>query len=282
MFKYAKYELRGTMKFLMGAIILALGASTGIQLFIRREAGNTLRYLGGMPRESELIAFLVVALVFVLIGSIIGGMVYLISSYRRELYEDRGYLTFSLPLSGGQLLGSKLIVALFWGTVMGISIILYNLILAQMLIGYNLFGELWKIAAQIDNFGFLFAGSVITSLMESAVTLLLVYFAITVSRVSIKSRKIGSLWFILFIVLTSIVTYIQEFIAKQLPMYLDLSRMEMIGQKEAYIMGIDSQFGGTLSIQGVVSIPGLLFQIVLIAGAFIATAYMLERKIDIV
>ncbi|WP_409227016.1 hypothetical protein [Gudongella sp. SC589] len=282
MFKYAKYELRGTMKFLMGAIILALGASTGIQLFIRREAGNTLRYLGGMPRESELIAFLVVALVFVLIGSIIGGMVYLISSYRRELYEDRGYLTFSLPLSGGQLLGSKLIVALFWGTVMGISIIIYNLILAQMLIGYNLFGELWKIAAQIDNFGFLFAGSVITSLMESAVTLLLVYFAITVSRVSIKSRKIGSLWFILFIVLTSIVTYIQEFIAKQLPMYLDLSRMEMIGQKEAYIMGIDSQFGGTLSIQGVVSIPGLLFQIVLIAGAFIATAYMLERKIDIV
>jgi hypothetical protein len=282
MFKYAKYELRGTMKFLMGAIILALGASTGIQLFIRREAGNTLRYLGGMPRESELIAFLVVALVFVLIGSIIGGMVYLISSYRRELYEDRGYLTFSLPLSGGQLLGSKLIVALFWGTVMGISIILYNLILAQMLIGYNLFGELWKIAAQIDNFGFLFAGSVITSLMESAVTLLLVYFAITVSRVSIKSRKIGSLWFILFIVLTSIVTYIQEFIAKQLPMYLDLSRMEMIGQKEAYIMGIESQFGGTLSIQGVVSIPGLLFQIVLIAGAFIATAYMLERKIDIV
>lgn len=277
MFKYAKYELRGTMKFLMGAIILALGASTGIQLFIRRETRS-----GGMTLESDLMAFLMLALVFVVVGAIIGGMVYLISSYRKELYEDRGYLTFSLPLSGGQLLGSKLIVALFWGTVMGIAIILYNLVLAQILIGYNLFGEMWKIAGQIDNFGFLFAGSIVTSLMESAVTLLLVYFAITVSRVSIKSRKIGSLWFILFIVLTSIVTYIQEFIANQLPMYLDLSRMDIIGQKEAYIMGIDSQFGGTLSIQGVVSIPGLIFQLILIGGAFVATSYMLEKKIDIV
>lgn len=230
----------------------------------------------------EYAATLMLALVFVVLGSIVGGMVYLISSYRRELYEDRGYLTFSLPLSGGQLLGSKLIVALFWGTVMGISIILYNLILAQILFGHNLLGEMWKITGQIDNFGFLFTGSIITSLMESAVTLLLVYFAITVSRVSIKSRKIGSLWFILFIVLTSLVTYIQELIANHLPMYLDLSRMAIIGQKEVYIMGLDSQFGGTLSIQGVVSIPGLVFQILLIAGAFIATSYMLEKKIDIV
>lgn len=280
MFKYAKYELRGTMKFLLGAILLALGASTGIQLFIRREIENSL--MGNVSLGSDILAFLMVALAFVFVGSIIGGMVYLISSYRRELYEDRGYLTFSLPLSGGQLLGSKLIVALFWGTVMGVAIILYNLILAQILIGYNLFGEMLKIAGQIDNFGFLFTGSIITSLMESAVTLLLVYFAITVSRVSIKSRKIGSLWFILFIVLTSIVTYIQEFIANHLPMYLDLSRMDIIGQKEAYIMGIDSQFGGTLSIQGVVSIPGLLFQMLLIAGAFMATSHMLEKKIDIV
>jgi hypothetical protein len=280
MFKYAKYELRGTMKFLMGAIILALGASTGIQLFIRREVGNNLT--GGITGEPNILAFFLVAFVFILIGSLIGGMVYLISSYRRELYEDRGYLTFSLPLSGGQLLGSKLLVALFWGTVMGIVIILYNLVLAQMLIGYNLFEDIWSLARQIDNFGFLFTGSIITSLMESAITLLLVYFAITISRVSIKSRKIGSLWFILFIVLTSFVTYIQEFIAKQLPMYLDLSRMDIIGQKEAYIMGIESQFGGTLSIQGVVSIPGIIFQLLLIAGVFIATSYMLEKKIDIV
>ncbi|HZH93287.1 MAG TPA: hypothetical protein VFD79_04225 [Tissierellaceae bacterium] len=280
MFKYAKYELRGTMKFMIGALILALGASTGIQLFLIRTAGG----LGGsgMTGIVEYAATLMLALVFVVLGSIVGGMVYLISSYRRELYEDRGYLTFSLPLSGGQLLGSKLIVALFWGTVMGISIILYNLILAQILFGHNLLGEMWKITGQIDNFGFLFTGSIVTSLMESAVTLLLVYFAITVSRVSIKSRKIGSLWFILFIVLTSLVTYIQELIANHLPMYLDLSRMAIIGQKEVYIMGLDSQFGGTLSIQGVVSIPGLVFQILLIAGAFIATSYMLEKKIDIV
>lgn len=280
MFKYAKYELRGTMKFMIGALILALGASTGIQLFLIRTAGG----LGGsgMTGIVEYAATLMLALVFVVLGSIVGGMVYLISSYRRELYEDRGYLTFSLPLSGGQLLGSKLIVALFWGTVMGISIILYNLILAQILFGHNLLGEMWKITGQIDNFGFLFTGSIVTSLMESAVTLLLVYFAITVSRVSIKSRKIGSLWFILFIVLTSLVTYIQELIANHLPMYLDLSRMAIIGQNEVYIMGLDSQFGGTLSIQGVVSIPGLVFQILLIAGAFIATSYMLEKKIDIV
>ncbi|MGM0396975.1 MAG: hypothetical protein ACQEP4_07960 [Bacillota bacterium] len=282
MFKYAKYELKGTMKFLLGAIILALVASTGIQLFINREATETMRYLGGRLVESDLIAFLLVALIFIVFGALIGGMVYLIASFRKELYEDRGYLTFSLPLSGGQLLGSKLLVALFWLTLMGISIVLYNLALAQILIGQNLFGDIWSTMREIDNFGFLFTGSIITSLMESAVTLLLVYFAITISRVSIKSRKIGSLWFMLFIVMTSVIAYIQELIAKLLPMYLDLSTMGIIGQREAYIMGIDSQFGGTLSIQGVVSIPGLLFQILLAVGIFFATAYMLDNKIDIV
>ncbi len=280
MFKYVKYEMKGTMKFLIGAIILALGASTGIQLFIKREAGNTL--VGGMTVESDIIAFLLLVLGFILIGSLIGAMVYLISSYRKELYEDRGYLTFALPLSGGQLLGSKLLVALFWGTVMGLVIVIYNLILVQVIMGYNFFDDIWSIIKQIDNLGFLLTGSIITSLMESAVTLLLVYFAITVSRVSIKSRKIGSLWFLLFIILASVITYIQELIAKLMPMYLDLSTMGIIGQREAYIMGIDSQFGGTLSIQGVVSIPGLLFQILLIVGAFFATAYMLDKKIDIV
>lgn len=282
MFKYAKYELKGTMKFLIGTIILALGASTGIQLYIKGEASNSLGYMGGMPKESAFTAFFLLALVFIFIGSLVAVMVYLISSYRRELYEDRGYLTFSLPLSGSQLLGSKLIVALFWGTVMGIAIIAYNYLLVQVLMGYNFFEYFWAVIRQIENWGFLLTGSIITSIMETAVTLLLIYFAITVSRVSIKSRKIGSMWFVLFIILTSVITYIQEVITKQLPMYLDLSTMKIIGQQEAYIMGVDSQFTGFISMQGVVSLPGLLFQIALIVGIFFATAYMLDRKIDIV
>lgn len=282
MLKYAKYELKGTMKFLVGAILLALGASTGIQLFIKREAANTMNYLGGMPRETEFVAFLIVAMVFIMLGAFIGATVYLISSFRKELYEDRGYLTFSLPISGSQLLGSKLVVAVFWGLVMGVSILSYNIILAQILISSDIFRDIWSLFRYIENMEFLVVGSFLTGILETVVTILLVYFAITISRVSIRSRKIGSLWFVLFIIMSSLLSYFQNQITRALPMYLNLSTMSIVGQREAYILGVSQGMGGSISLMGLVSLPGILFQVLVAVAVFVATAYMLDHKIDLV
>ena len=111
---------------------------------------------------------------------------------------------------------------------------------------------------------------------------LLVYFTITISRVSIKSKKIGGFWFVLFLVLSSFFSYLQNSIADSVPLYLDISKMEFLSQNKLYFDNMNPESMMNLANVGVVSISGLGFQIILIVGLFLATAYMLEKKVDLV
>lgn len=112
MFKFTKYEFLGTYKFLMGAIGLTLVASTAIQVFFKNQLDFTNNFSGSFEML-KIMPFVMLAATFTFIGAFIAVAVYMISSFRKELYEDRGYLTFALPMTGSQLLASKLIVALF-------------------------------------------------------------------------------------------------------------------------------------------------------------------------
>lgn len=281
MFKYAKYEFLGTYKFLMGALLLAAGASTGIQLFFKNqlnfEKGNY-----GSFEMLQIMPFVMIAASLTFIGVFIAVAVYLISSYRKELYEDRGYLTFALPMTGTQLLGSKLIVALFWSVTMGIVVLLYNMVLARLVFGSEWYNLMMDVLRQAEGLGRITVSYSLISIIETAATLLLVYFTITISRVSIKSKKIGGFWFVLFLVLSSFFSYLQNSIAESIPLYLNVSKMEFLSQNSLYFDNMNPESMMDLTNMGSISISGLGFQIILIVGLFLGTAYMLEKKVDLV
>lgn len=165
---------------------------------------------------------------------------------------------------------------------MGIIVLSYNMLLARFVFGAEWFNLLEDLLKQVEGLGKITVSYSLISLIETTATLLLVYFTITISRVSIKSKKIGGFWFVLFLMLSSFFSYLQNIIADAIPVYLNVSKMEFVSQNRIYLDNMNPESFMELANTNTISISGLGFQIILFVGLFLATAYMLEKKIDLV
>lgn len=255
MLKFMKYEIRGTYRFIMMLILAILGASTGFQLSALRRPEE---YINGFP------VFLPLLLGLIIFGAFVTAFFYIVNSFRKELYEDRGYLTFSLPISGKQIVGTKLVIALMWSVIIGLSMIVYNMILGSILFGVNWiegFRELIKTIPTGIELSIGFSG-----LLSTISSLLLIYFSITLSKVSIKNKKIGGLWFILFLVLSAIVNFLSLKVASIFPYYFDLNQFRIVE--------------GTMGIIGY-NISAMVFSIIVAIATFFATSYLIDKKVEI-
>lgn len=259
MLKFMKYEIRGTSRFIMMLVLAVLGASTGLQLSaLRGMKGN----LEGFP------VLLPAILGLVIFGTFITFFFYIVNSFRKELYEDRGYLTFSLPLKGKQIVATKLLIVLMWSILIGLSMVVFNLILGSILFGTRWIEGFKELFSNIPTTFELSIG--LSGLLSSIVSLLLIYFSITLSKVSIKNKKIGGLWFILFLVLSATFSYLTGKIAGLFPYYLDVDKFKIV--KGAI-------FGDPLSVG--FSISAILFSIVVAIVIFYGTSYLIDKKVEI-
>jgi len=122
-----KYEIRGTYKYFLGVLALVFILFTAIYAYISQ------------PNRSSMLGDLFMVLsIMILFGTALVVFLNIVNSFRKELYEDRGYLTFTLPLTGIQIVGSKLLVALFWFFILGTAITLYNIIMVIIFIPHDL------------------------------------------------------------------------------------------------------------------------------------------------
>jgi len=285
-----KYEIKGAYKFILGIILTILVASTGIQLYARSLLNKFSNMNDGNMGVSATPTLLVIILMMVIFGAFITAFFYIIGAFKKELYEDRGYLTFSLPLTGNQILGSKLIVALMWSALLFLSALIYNLIVGSLLFGTEWMEGL-KYLFSLD-IGHIILTVVIYSIFSVIITFLLIYLSMTLSRVTIRNKKIGGLWFILFLILNALVSYGTFKAVEIIPYYLDLSSFKIIGESvisntignsNMYIMSPGTDMGMIMSSAGemVVNIGSLLFSILVAIGTFLGTSYLIEKKIDI-
>ncbi len=280
--KYMKYEIKGTYKFILGILLVVLIASTVIQLNVQSE----MRELNQPTSfgNSAFGGFMFITSILVIFGAFLTAFFYIIGSFRKELYDDRGYLTFTLPLTGNQILGSKLIVSMLWYTVLGAGIVFYNIILS-----YILFGSDWKyiINTILGNLDISFISFGIVGILTTVVTLILIYFSIALSRVTIKNKKIGGIWFVLFIVLNTFVTYLTFKVGEILPYYLSFKDFSI-----SHIYDINTLLVGSMNNMGslvfmgnnfnpYLNVFGNLFQIIVIVAGFLGTGYLIEKKIDL-
>lgn len=289
--KYIKYEIKGSYKFILGIIAIVLICSTIIQLNIFKQIKFDMLSLG--KEITGFGAFMLIISILVIFGAFLTAFFHIIGSFRKELYEDRGYLTFTLPLTGNKILGAKLIVACIWFTALGASIVLYNLLLSMVL-----YGSQW---ADIINFirepikmiipSILSIG--IVSGLSSIMTLILIYFSMALSRVSVKNKRIGGLWFIIFIILNSLSSYFTLTTSKILPYFLSIDKFKIV---HGYDLNFLSLFGTPASFNNIameqiivfgnnfdayINIFGVLSIIIIGVGAFLTTGYLIEKKIDI-
>ncbi|MGN9163819.1 hypothetical protein ACTNDY_00845 [Tissierellaceae bacterium HCP3S3_D8] len=276
--KFMKYEFKGTYKFILGILAIVILASTIIQLNIANEIKSV-----SYNNSFSFMRFMFMVSMFVIFGAFLTAFFYIVGSFRKELYEDRGYLTFTLPLTGNQILGAKLIVSLIWFVVLGIGTVIYNLILAMILFGGNWL-EIFKEIFSIINRGVISMG--IVGVISAILTLILIYLSMALSKVTIKNKKIGGLWFVLFLIINSLAGYIIFKIGGALPYYIDITNFKLLGIRELNALQFTNNglvemmlFGNNYEVY--LNITGLLSEILICIGAFMATGYIIEKRIDL-
>jgi len=293
MFKYMKYEIKGTYKFIAGIILAVIIATTTLQFTIFnglesiQNGNNPNNYIG-----NTIFPIVMLITMFIIMGSVIALLIYIVSSFRKELSEDRGYLTFTLPITGKEILGSKLLISLLYLTIYGVVIFAYNAILALILFKDQI-ALLNNYITNQTNFIISFIIEAIISVgltlfISVTVTLLLIYLAITLSKVTLGNRKIGGLWFIIFLILDSLYSYISFNISKIFPYVMSLEDLKIYNINEITKQFSYSDFNIVTSIVTIgdnlvsyISVASISFSILAGIGIFILTSNLLERKIDL-
>lgn len=274
-----KYEIRGTYKFVLATILVVALAMAGIQYSIYNIDQNTVNM--GLNQGSMLVLqILIPLLIIALVAAFIAFIVYLIQSFRKELYDDRGYLTFTLPLNGKQILGAKFIIAVLWSVIFGLVLTGINALVFGMLFdGFTLeqirisFSALRELLGGGVIFGTLMYFSI-----SSLVSLLIVYFSITLSKVAIRNRHIGGLWILIYIGLQIIFNFIESRVIALFPLFVNIDGINTNHNL------ITTQFGLSIDIMSrspALSLSALIYWVILGIGLFLLTSYLLDRKIEL-
>ncbi len=234
MFHLIKYELRGKLLTILGICLTVIIGN----LFLMTKIES---WQIGVPVLSGFLGG--AALVVICISSLT-----LMSDY---LYEEQGYLLFTLPQSGVSIMASRLIaaviqisfVALVSATMFGVldQGRLLNAIFNQVGLHelvYSIFLHLWAIIS----------------------TLTFIYFCMVVGRIALKGKKIGKIGsFIIFVLLSA--------------------------AKAGLTVGILNSFPQVVQIQSIttmtMNVGSVVFDFVTFILLFTATSYLLEHKVDL-
>ncbi len=271
-----KYEIKGSYK-----VILAILAIVIIL--------TTVLYTYPIAKNEE---SPVMALGYILIfGTFLAAFFYIVNSFRKELYEDRGYLTFSLPLTGNQILGAKLIVAVLWFILLGFITTLYNFFMFLFVNMKNMgltFSEVMEDLEAASSYvdGKIVFWGTMTLFITGILSLILIYFSMTLSRVTLKNKKIGGLWFIVFVILGGLIGYLEIKIVEKFPIYLDISNWKivtsgLINKYAEIFIGENQNLFFSVDGFGYLNIAGSLFILIIGIILFLSTGYLIENKIDL-
>lgn len=285
--KYMKYEIKGSYKFILGIIVVLLLASTIIQynIFTASRDANRVYYT---PDTSGFRAITLTISILVIFGSFLAAFFHIVGSFKKELYEDRGYLTFTLPLTGNKILGAKLLVGALWYAAITITIVVYNFLLATIFHGSMWIQGIRRIVSLVEpsTISSVIISSIIVSLLSLFLTLVLVYLSMALSKVSVKNKKIGGLWFVIFLVLSGFSSFLTAKISAAFPYYINMANFKILHFYDIYpAKGVASDIGEIFvygnNFNGYINIFGNLAGLMLIVLGFLATGYLIEKKIDL-
>ncbi|WP_425445933.1 hypothetical protein [Dethiothermospora halolimnae] len=250
--KLIKYELRGTYKvFLMIIISLSL---VNVALLTRIDHWYLETILGVITLAN-------VGAYFVL-------LIFSVRNFSKEVYEDRGYLTFTLPVSGAEVVGSKLILAVIHFSILSVVAGGFQYYIADF------YGKSkGAFESLIDFFNFkLVAMGIVSGAVDVIVLLILIYFSITTTKMALKNKKIGKfMGFVVFILLSIVIEYITFKIKVYIPVEVTMNILKETLMTET--LGA----GGDLTI----NIASTIFNLIVFVGMFVASSYIVEKKIDL-
>ena len=275
--KLLKYELKSMYKFILMVLLTIVLSSTILQINVFRISQANF---SGMENEVPGFGLFLMILAGVVIWAVfLVSFFYIVNSFNKELLDDRGYLTFTLPLTGRQILGAKVLSSLIAFIVLSLGAFLFNLILGTILInkaGINIFQELISIELPKGIFKIL---TVLTiyGLISTIVTLITIYFVMTLRKVVFGGRKLNGMWFIFYLVISGLIGYAGIKIMEFVPYSLMINESGKFYIENLYNYAAT----GFDSFIPIMNIGNMVFNIVIGVVLFFITSYMLDKKVEI-
>ncbi|APM39632.1 hypothetical protein [Clostridium kluyveri] len=258
MFKLAKYDLKGCFKdfiiMVSTIIILNLALLTRINVW-----------------SSDAIFFL-----SLLIGGVASVVVLIwnVTIFSRDLYEDTSYLVFTTPKSGKNILMNKVVTAIIQCLIVSIIVGIFTVILLQILkLTQNFMAlDITALRQFINAFTPQFWVLAILSVLVVYITFLLtIYLSITLGRVAIKNRKFGKLGaFGIFILLSLVQVKLEDIFLNIFPQTFNLK-----------VKNVNNIFIDVLPSGIDLNISLIVLSIIIIVAMFYAIAYLIENKLDL-
>jgi len=250
MFKLIKYELRANFMTIIGICITVIVAS--LLLMTKKGTWNV-----AVPGLS--VCFTIGAMIVIFISSL-----KIMSQY---LHGDSGYLLFTLPQSGKSIMASRLIAALIQISIVGIvSFLMFYLTITDKI-------DFSFLKDTKFNIIIYYIISYICSIFYS---LTVIYFCMVIGKVALKGKKIGKIGsFIIFIVLSMVISWLSFKLITVLPQTLNLSNFSISNTNL-----LNSDFAATAGAFNI-NIAQSIFDTIIFIGLFMTTSYLIDKKLDL-
>lgn len=222
MLNLIKYELRNTKTAIKKILIVLAITSLLLQVIFW---GNLMHIISASS-EYGTTAFAASGILWVLLffGIVAVSIVSLVWFYsmlagmlKSDIYQNEGYTTLSLPVSGYKIIGAKTIVGIFWSIILPILLVSFNILIffiAQSLMDpVNMKEYVGWIYSRInfditlESIGFILV-YIAEQLVGSIFLMMVIFGAITLDYLLSKKKENSAMWIIyvvIFLVLNSFV-----------------------------------------------------------------------------
>lgn len=234
MFNLIKYEVRGKFLTILGICLIVIMGN----LFLMTKVGS---WQIGVPILSGILG--IGAIIVIFLSSLT-----LMSDY---LYDEQGYLLFTLPQSGLSIMASRLIAAVIQMSIVTIvSLLMFSLIDQERILN--------AILRHVEVSDLLY--SILMYLWTIVSSLTFIYFCMVVGKIALKGKKVGKIGsFIIFVVVSIVKNGLAFIISNFFPQIVQLNSVTTI----------------------TINIGNTIFDMISFAVLLMATSYLLEHKVDL-
>ena len=275
MLKLLKNDFIATGR-IMGVIyVIVAGISAGTLISHYMKSGEDMTVVEAMG-----IALLLVVSLCLFVLTV----VFVLSDFQKSLYGEQGYLTFTLPVKSWMILASKVIVAtvLF---VVSLAALLASLWVTVVVLKEEILGENYDLIMGMIN---QISTVNVASMAVSAVIRIILYFVqfafftITVFFTSTVAntrhfQKKNIFWtIVLFVPIAGVVTKFAEFIDSKIvfSLFFIEGKLSLVTDNLEYMR---LQANGNSPVD----IASIFVYLILGAGVFFATHYIMSKKVNI-
>ncbi len=211
-------------------------------------------------------------------------VVFVLSDFQKTLYGEQGYLTFTLPVKSWMILASKVIVSAVW-FVIALAALLASLwvtivVLKEEILGENydlIMGMLEQVSTvNIASTIFSIVIRIILYFIQFAFFTITVFFTSTVANTRYFQKKPIFWTIVLFVPIAGVATKFAEFINDKIVFSLFFvdGKMSLITDNLQYARLLADG-------NSPVDIASIFVYLILGAGIFFATHFIMSKKVNI-